>query len=128
MSQGEGRSGCQPDRVKGDVSIGHLEKSSFPDAGWMRFKGERRCDGAGGQLGFFDLRRRYEGLDRKKDPLVTLAAVVPWESFRAEIEATLARQDLRAPVAERKSAAGRKPWDAVLIFKTLVVQALYNLS
>src|SRR5580692_10984060 len=81
-----------------------------------------------GQLGFFDLRRRYEGLDRKKDPLVTLAAVVPWESFRAEIEATLARQDLRAPVAERKSAAGRKPWDAVLIFKTLVVQALYNLS
>jgi IS5 family transposase len=81
-----------------------------------------------GQLGFFDLSRRYEGLDRKKDPLVTLAAVVPWERFRAEIEATLARQDLRAPVAERKSAAGRKPWDAVLIFKTLVMQALYNLS
>lgn len=81
-----------------------------------------------GQLGFFDLSRRYEGLDGKKDPLVTLAAVVPWESFRAEIEAALAREALRTPAAERKSAAGRKPWDAVLIFKALVVQALYNLS
>jgi hypothetical protein len=55
-----------------------------------------------GQLGFFDLSRRHEGLDRKKDPLVTLAAVVPWESFRAEIEATLARQDLRAPTAVQR--------------------------
>jgi IS5 family transposase len=81
-----------------------------------------------GQLGFFDLSRRYDGLDKKKDPLATLAAVVPWESFRAEIQAALARQDLRTPAAERKSAAGRKPWDAVLIFKALVVQALYNLS
>ena len=81
-----------------------------------------------GQLGFFDLSGRYEGLDRKKDPLVTLAAVVPWESFRAEIQAALVRQDRRVAAAERKSAAGRKPWDAVLIFKTLVVQALYNLS
>ena len=81
-----------------------------------------------GQLGFFDLSGRYERLDRKKDPLVTLVAVVPWESFRAEIQAALVRQDRRVAAAERKSAAGRKPWDAVLIFKTLVVQALYNLS
>src|SRR5450755_1758946 len=81
-----------------------------------------------GQLGFFDLSGRYEGLDRKKDPLVTLAAVVPWESFRCEIQAALARQNLRTAAAVRRSAAGRKPWDAVLIFKTLVVQALYNLS
>ena len=35
-----------------------------------------------GQLGFFDLRRRYEGLDAKDDPLVASAAMVPWESFR----------------------------------------------
>jgi transposase, IS5 family len=81
-----------------------------------------------GQLGFFDLSGRYEGLDRKKDPLVTLAAVVPWESFRCEIQAALARRNLRTAAAVRRSAAGRKPWDAVLIFKTLVVQALYNLS
>jgi IS5 family transposase len=81
-----------------------------------------------GQLGFFDLNRRYEGLDKKKDPLVTLAHVVPWESFRPLLSAALARQGTRTVPCERKSAAGRKPWDEVLIFKALVVQALYNLS
>lgn len=81
-----------------------------------------------GQPGFFDLSRRYESLDKKKDPLVTLAAVVPWEMFRPKLQAALAAQALRTPAGERKSAAGRKPWDEVLIFKALVVQALYNLS
>lgn len=32
------------------------------------------------------------------------------------------------PGDERKSAAGRKPWDAVLMFKAIVLGALYNLS
>lgn len=81
-----------------------------------------------GQPGFFDLSRRYEGLDSKKDPLVTLARVVPWELFRPKLLEALTSQDLRTPAAERRSAAGRKPWDEVLIFKALVVQALYNLS
>lgn len=35
---------------------------------------------------------------------------------------------LRTQAAERKSPAGRKPWDEVLIFEALVVQALYTLS
>ena len=35
---------------------------------------------------------------------------------------------LRRADADRKSLAGRKPWDEVLIFKALVLQALYNLS
>ena len=64
----------------------------------------------------------------KRDPLVTLAAVIPWEMFRPKLLAALASQDLRTPASERRSAAGRKPWDEVLIFKALVVQALYNLS
>jgi IS5 family transposase len=81
-----------------------------------------------GQPGFFDLSRRYESLDKKKDPLMTLASVVPWELFRPKLCAALAAQDLRMPAAKRKSNAGRKPWDEVLIFKALVVQALYNLS
>src|SRR6202035_4075267 len=34
----------------------------------------------------------------------------------------------RRSEAERKSAAGRKPWDEVVIFKAQVLQALYNLS
>ena len=35
-----------------------------------------------GQMGFFDLSRRYEGLDRKNDALVSLEELVPWETFR----------------------------------------------
>ena len=31
-----------------------------------------------GQLGFFDLSRRYEGLDKKRDPLVTLDVDARW--------------------------------------------------
>ena len=81
-----------------------------------------------GQPGFFDLSRRYEGLDSKEDPPVTSALVVPWELFRPNLLAASTAQVLRRPAAERRSAAGRKPWDEVLIFKALVVQALYNLS
>jgi transposase, IS5 family len=81
-----------------------------------------------GQPGFFDLNRRYEGLDAKNDPLVAIAASVPFEVFRLKLRAALVKGGLRAGDAERKSAAGRKPWDEVLIFKALVVQALYNLS
>src|SRR3954462_6662015 len=76
-----------------------------------------------GQPGVFDLNERYRGLDAKKDPLVVLNAVVPWEDFRAQLRAVW-----RKPDEERKSAAGRKPWDEIVIFKTLVLQALYNLS
>ena len=76
-----------------------------------------------GQLGFFDLDERYRGLDAKKDPLVVLNEVVPWEDFRARLSAVW-----RKPEEERKNAAGRKPWDEIVIFKALVLQALYNLS
>ena len=75
------------------------------------------------QMGFFDLSDRYESLDAQKDPLVEINAVVPWEEFRPLLE-----QVWRKPESERKSRAGRKPMDAVLMFKTLVLSALYNLS
>ena len=42
-----------------------------------------------GQLGFFDLIRRYESLDEKSDPLVAIAAMVPFESFRSKLKAAL---------------------------------------
>ena len=80
-----------------------------------------------GQMGFFDLSRRHEGLE-PKDPLLLLSALVPWERFRDRLKAALLEQGLRTPAAERKSAAGRKPWDEIIVFKALVVQALYNLS
>ena len=75
------------------------------------------------QMGFFDLSDRYASLDAKKDPLVEIDAVVPWEEFRPALE-----RALRKPDADRKSRAGCKPIDAVLMFKTLVLSALYNLS
>jgi IS5 family transposase len=80
-----------------------------------------------GQLGFFDLSRRYEGLDVKDDPLVAIAAMIPWESLRPKLKASLITGGLRASDVARKSPAGR-PWDEVVIFKALVLQALYNLS
>ena len=74
-------------------------------------------------MGFFDLSDRYASLDARRDPLVEIDAVVPWEEFRPTLE-----RAWRKPDAERKSRAGRKPMDAVLMFKTLVLSALYNLS
>ena len=75
------------------------------------------------QMGFFDLSDRYASLDAKKDPLVEINAVVPWDAFRPLLERVW-----RKPDAARKSRAGRKPMDVVLMFKTLVLSALYNLS
>ncbi len=76
-----------------------------------------------GQLGFFDADRRLSALSAKGDPLEAIAALVPWESFRADIEAVVL-----TPEAEKKSSAGRKPIDAMVMFRMLVLQSLYNLS
>ena len=75
------------------------------------------------QMGFFDIANRYAGLDAKNDPLVKIDEVVPWDDFRSRLEAAW-----RKPAGERKSPAGRKPWDAVVMFKAIVLCALYNLS
>lgn len=76
-----------------------------------------------GQLGFYDIADRYAGLDAKNDPLVKIDAAVAWEAFRPRLEAAWRRRP-----EERKSPAGRKPWDAVVMFKAIVLCALYNLS
>lgn len=80
------------------------------------------------QPGFFDLTRRYESLDQKKDPLAALERLVPWSRFRPSLIAAFELAGVRASAVTRKSAAGRKPWDEVIIFKVLVLQALYNLG
>src|SRR3954465_8281712 len=76
-----------------------------------------------GQLGFFDLDQRLAALSEKGDPLEAIDRLVPWESFRADIEAVVLTPD-----EARKSSAGRKPLDAILMFRMLVLQSLYNLS
>ena len=50
--------------------------------------------------------------------------MVPWDEFRRRCRAGLAQ----AGCVERKSRAGRNPMDAIVMFKTLVLSALYNLS
>jgi len=75
------------------------------------------------QMGFFDLSDRYARLDAKNDPLVAIDAVVRWEEFRPTLERVW-----RKPEAGRKSRAGRKPVDAIVMVKTLVLGALDNLS
>jgi len=73
-----------------------------------------------GQAGFFDLSDRYEALSAAGDPLERLAAVVDFEVFRGPLVAALRRSV--------RGKGGRPPFDPVLMFKILVLQALYSLS
>src|SRR6476469_10742861 len=64
-----------------------------------------------GQFGFFDADKRLAVISAKGDPLEMIDRVVPFESFRAEIEAATL-----TPASEKKSNAGRKPIDVMLCF------------
>ena len=75
------------------------------------------------QMGFFDADKRLSMLSLKGDPLEAISKLVPWEKFRADIEAVVLTAD-----EARKSNAGRKPIDALVLFRMLVLQSLYNLS
>ena len=72
------------------------------------------------QLSFFDLDNRYKSLSQLGDPLEILDRSIPWETFRPALNKALRKY--------KKSNAGRKPYDPVLMFKVLVLQSLYNLS
>jgi len=56
-----------------------------------------------GQFGFFDADKRLAVISAKGDSLEMIDRVVPFESFRAEIEATTL-----TPASKKKSNAGRK--------------------
>jgi IS5 family transposase len=73
-----------------------------------------------GQVGFWDIDERYARLSEAGDPLERLNAVVPWEVFRKPLSKALKRSD--------GAKGGRPPYDAVLMFKIMVLQALYSLS
>ena len=72
------------------------------------------------QPGFFDEADRLAKLTRLKDPLVELKRHIDFELFRPRLAAVFEK--------ERKSAAGRKAYDGVFMFKILILQRLYNLS
>ena len=73
-----------------------------------------------GQRGFFDTDERLRWLSAAGDPLERLAAVVDFELFRPELDAALGRSD--------RAKGGRPPYDAVMMFRVLVLQTLYTLS
>ena len=60
---------------------------------------------------------------RQVNPLEAIDRLVPWESFRADIEAVVL-----TPAEMKKSSAGRKGIDSIAMFRMLVLQALHNLS
>ena len=72
------------------------------------------------QPGFFDLEHHYARLSAAGDPLERLLAAVNFEAFRYRLEKALKRSD--------RAKGGRPPYDPVLMFKVLILQALYNLS
>jgi hypothetical protein len=65
------------------------------------------------------IEERHSKLEQKKDLLVRLGEVIEWERFRA----TLTQVEEKP----RKSKAGRKRHDGVLMFKMLILQQLYKL-
>jgi len=66
------------------------------------------------------IEQRQSKLEQKKDLLVRLGEVIEWEAFRSSLE--------RVHEKPRKSKAGRKTHDVVLMFKMLILQQLYNIS
>lgn len=74
----------------------------------------------GVQPGFFDTEERLRELSEAGDPLERLLAVIDFELFRGDLDAALRRSERRK--------GGRPALDAVMMFKILVLQALYGLS
>ena len=69
------------------------------------------------QPGLFDLFSAYARLDKCTDPLMKLNDIIEWELFRPKLQ-SIRNNDL----------IGRKGFDVVMMFKVLILQALYNLS
>ena len=72
------------------------------------------------QPGFFDIAERTAKLTEMGDPLTGLNTHIDWEAFRLDLN--------KVHDKARKSNAGSKPIDVVLMFKVLVLQQLNNLS
>lgn len=73
-----------------------------------------------GQFSFFNLEEQLDKIYEINDFLPKLKALVDFELFRDELETIRPK--------ERLSNAGRPPFDAVLMFKILVIKSLFNLS
>ena len=73
-----------------------------------------------GQAGLFDVDERLKRLSDLGDQLLAFTAAVDFEVFRSELTRALAYSD--------GSQGGRPPFDPVMMFKILVIQAANTLS
>ncbi|MEM9148758.1 MAG: transposase [Pseudomonadota bacterium] len=74
----------------------------------------------GRQPGFWDMEERLRELSAQGYPLKKLGTMVNFEIFRGELDAAVRRRD--------RSKGGRPPFDPVLEFRMLVLQAMHGLS
>ena len=74
-----------------------------------------------GRIGLFDKEASSEKLFKLGNPLEKLHKVIDFEMFRSELEANMLNHN-------KKSSAGCKPFDVVLMFKILLLKRFYNLS
>lgn len=72
------------------------------------------------QPGFFNIDERLKRLSDLGDQLEAYAGAVDFEIFRSDLEKALNYSD--------GAKGGRPPFDAILMFKILVIQAQNNLS
>jgi IS5 family transposase len=73
-----------------------------------------------GQRGLFDVDDRLKRLSDLGDQLEAFRAAVDFEIFRPDLETALAYSD--------GAQGGRPPFDPVMMFKILIIQATNNLS
>ena len=73
-----------------------------------------------GEPGFFDVAERLRRLSDLGDQLLAFTAAVDFDMFRPELTRALAYSD--------GSQGGRPPFDPVMMFKILVIQAANALS
>jgi len=73
-----------------------------------------------GQISFFEHADFLVHLNKHKDPLKKLDQAINWKQFKAIIDKKFR--------TERKSNAGRPPFDYILMLKIIVLQSLYGLS
>jgi len=74
-----------------------------------------------GKRGLFDEQFNKEHLTNMGNPIERLGNVIDFEWFRDELEGKLLN-------VSKKSNAGAKPFDVVMMFKIMILQRFYGLS